>query len=98
MSSMFAPDKKKHFWAGLAISLVAGPFIYKIAVAIWPRAVTILSVPLAGFVVASVVGALKEIIWDWLLKKGAPEFLDFVATALGGYIGYLILALMQKGW
>lgn len=95
---MFAPDKKKHFWAGLAISLVAGPFIYKIAISIWPRAVAILSAPLVGLVIASIVGALKEIIWDWLLKRGTPELLDFVATALGGFVGYVILAWMQKGW
>jgi hypothetical protein len=44
-----------------------------------------------GFLVAAVVGAAKEIIWDWLLKKGTPELLDFVATVLGGALGAVIL-------
>ena len=72
---MFARDKKKHFWAGLALSLLAG----------------LLFCPLTGLAAAAVVGALKEIIWDWLLKKGTPEFLDFVATVAGGVLGAVIL-------
>ena len=68
-------DKLKHFSAGLALSLAAGLFVY----------------PLIGLATAAVVGALKEIIWDWLLKKGTPEFLDFVATMAGGVLGAVIL-------
>lgn len=74
---MLAPDKKKHIQAGLAISFVAGLFF----------------TPMWGFIIASLVGALKEIIWDWLLKKGTPEFLDFVATVAGGVIGCVLI-----GW
>ena len=68
-------DKKLHILAGLALSILAGLFIY----------------PLIGLATAAVVGALKEIIWDWLLKKGTPELLDFVATVLGGALGAVIL-------
>ena len=68
-------DKKKHVYAGLALSLLMG----------------ILLCPLVGLATAAVVGALKEIIWDWLLKKGTPEFLDFVATVAGGALGAVIL-------
>ena len=68
-------DKKLHLLAGLALSILAGLFVY----------------PLIGLATAAVVGALKEIIWDWLLKKGTPEFLDFVATVLGGVLGAVIL-------
>ncbi len=71
-------DKKKHLLAGLALAIIAG----------------LLFCPLVGLVTAAVVGALKEIIWDWLLKKGTPEFLDFVATVAGGVIGYLLLKLI----
>ena len=67
-------DKLKHAIAGVALSIVAGLFVY----------------PLIGLATAAVVGALKEIIWDWLLKKGTPELLDFVATVLGG-VGAVIL-------
>jgi hypothetical protein len=68
-------DKLKHAIAGVALSIVAGLFVY----------------PLIGLATAAVVGALKEIIWDWLLKKGTPELLDFVATVLGGALGAVIL-------
>ena len=68
-------DKKLHLLAGLALSLLAG----------------LLFCPIVGLATAVVVGALKEIIWDWLLKKGTPEFLDFVATVLGGALGAVIL-------
>ncbi|HZK23914.1 MAG TPA: hypothetical protein VFC74_00830 [Oscillospiraceae bacterium] len=70
-------DKQKHLLAGLALSTLAG----------------LLFCPLVGLVTAAAVGALKEIIWDWLLKKGTPEFLDFVATVAGGVIGCVLI-----GW
>ena len=73
-----AYDKKLHLLAGLALSILAG----------------LLFCPLIGLVSAAVVGALKEIIWDWLLKKGTPEPLDFVATVVGGVIGYVLLMLI----
>ena len=68
-------DKKLHLLAGLALSILAGLFVY----------------PLVGLATAAVIGALKEIVWDWLLKKGTPEFLDFVATVAGGVLGAVIL-------
>ena len=68
-------DKAMHFCAGLALSILAG----------------LLYTPFWGLATAAVVGALKEIIWDWLLKKGTPEFLDFVATVAGGALGAVIL-------
>lgn len=68
-------DKQKHLLAGLALSILAG----------------LSFCPLIGLATAAVVGALKEIIWDWLLKKGTPELLDFVATVAGGVLGAVIL-------
>ena len=72
-------DKQKHLLAGLALALSAG----------------LLFCPLVGLATAAVIGALKEIVWDWLLKRGTPEFLDFVATALGGLVVYLILIAVR---
>ncbi len=73
-------DKIKHFFAGLAIAIVVGLFVY----------------PMFGLLIAAAVGALKEIIWDWLLKKGTPEWWDFWCTVLGGMAGYVIL-MIGKG-
>jgi hypothetical protein len=70
-------DKSLHLLAGLALSLLAG----------------LLFCPRIGLAAAAVIGALKEIVWDWLLKKGTPEPLDFVATVAGGVIGYVLV-----GW
>lgn len=72
-------DKKLHLLAGLAISLLVG----------------LLSRPLAGLIVASIVGALKELVWDRWWKKGTPEWLDFWATVLGGVIGGLAVVLLK---
>ena len=68
-------DKKLHILAGIALAIIAG----------------LLFCPRIGLAAAAVVGALKEIIWDWLLKKGTPELLDFVATVAGGVLGTVIL-------
>lgn len=72
-------DKKLHIYAGLALSLVAG----------------LLFTPLWGLIIASVIGALKEIVWDWLLKKGTPECMDFVATVAGGLTGSGLIFLLK---
>ena len=45
-----------------------------------------------GLVGIILVGA-KEIIHDWLLKKGNPEWLDFIASAIP-IIMFMILKLM----
>ena len=68
-------DKIKHLLAGLALSILAG----------------LLFCPRIGLAAAAVIGAFKEIAWDWLLKKGTPELLDFVATVAGGVLGAVIL-------
>ena len=68
-------DKKLHLLAGLALSILAG----------------LLFCPRIGLAAAAAIGALKEIVWDWLLKKCAPELLDFVATVAGGVLGAVIL-------
>lgn len=70
-------DKRMHLLAGLALSLTAG----------------LLCTPFWGLTAAVVVGAGKEVMWDWLLKKGTPEFLDFVATVAGGLVGYALFSM-----
>ena len=72
---MMKQDKLKHLLAGIGVSLVLGVQFSL----------------LIGLITAAIVGALKEIIWDWLLKKGTPEFLDSVATVAGEAIGAVIL-------
>ena len=78
---IFKQDKLKHLSTGIGIGLIFG----------------VQFSPLIGFIAAAIVGALKEIIWDWLLKRGTPEFLDFLATALGGAIAYMAIKLILGG-
>ena len=78
---IFKQDKLKHLLAGIGIGLVLG----------------VQFSPLIGLIAAAIVGALKEIIWDRLLKKGTPEFMDFLATALGGAIAYMAIKLILGG-
>ena len=78
---IFKQDKLKHLLAGIGISLV---FSVQFS-------------PLIGLITAATVGTLKEIIWDWLLEKGTPEFMDFLATALGGAIAYMVIKLILGG-
>ncbi len=78
---MMKQDDLKHLLVGISISLVFG----------------VQFSPLLGLITADIVGALKEIIWDWLLKKGTPEFMDFLATALGGAIAYMVIKLILGG-
>jgi hypothetical protein len=72
---MLARDKQMHFAAGLVLSLLMG----------------LLCTPAWGLLTAVIVGALKEISWDWWLGRGTPEVLDFVATVAGGAFGAVIL-------
>jgi hypothetical protein len=78
---IFKQDKLKHLLSGIGIGLIFG----------------VLFSPLIGLIAATIVGALKEIIWDWLLKRGTPEFLDFLATAFGGAIAYMTVKLILGG-
>ena len=49
--------------------------------------------PITGLITAVIIGAAKEVIYDKLMEKGCFEVLDFVATCIGGVIGYLIFIL-----
>jgi len=66
-------DKILHFMAGAFISVVVG---------------YLTRMPTLGFLVACVIGLIKEF-WD--IEHGTAEFLDFVATASGAFLAFLIL-------
>lgn len=74
-------DKQKHIFAGLALSLTMG----------------LLCTPEWGLATAVVVGAAKEIIWDWWWRRGTPEWWDFWATCLGGTAGFTVLTILGAG-
>lgn len=91
-------DKIKHFFAGLAIAIVAGLLFYPIVRLIpwrWLGLFVMMGQIGFGLFVATVAGALKELVWDKWLKRGTPEWLDFWATVLGGVIGGLVVVLLK---
>ncbi len=71
-------DKLTHFLMGVSISLFFGLLISS----------------MAGLIFACLGGAAKELIWDKWLKKGTPELLDFISTALGGFVIAILLKLI----
>ncbi len=49
---------------------------------------------LIGTLIALLIVGGKEVIWDWILGKGNPEWWDFIASAipiLSNIITYLII-------
>lgn len=96
-------DKQLHLLAGLALSLLAGLFVYPVMVWVPWRWLQFLLTPFVvmgqigfGLFVATVAGALKELVWDKWWKRGHPEWLDFWATALGGVIGSSVVWALFK--
>jgi hypothetical protein len=76
---LFARDKRLHFGCGVFISLLIG----------------IATTPRIGQRVATGVGIAKEVVWDSWMGRGTPEFLDFVATWAGSYVGMWWLQLFN---
>lgn len=60
LSRLSESDKVKHFIAGIAIAIVTD-IVYWVLMFAFPKLPPIWFV---GFLVASVIGALKEIIWE----------------------------------
>ena len=92
-------DKKLHLLAGLALSILAGLLFYPIVRLIpwrWLGLFVMMGQVGFGLFVASLVGALKELVWDKWLKRGTPEWLGFWATVLGGIIGGLVVGVLLK--
>ena len=73
----FQQDKANHFIYGVVIFAI----------------VASLFGPIMGLAVATAIGALKELIVDWLFAKGKFELFDFLATTSGGLLGYFCTML-----
>jgi len=83
-------DKKKHFWAGLFITLIVGLVtgsngsnFNNLNNGIW-----------IGFLTGATIGLLKELVYDWALGKGNVEKWDFIATLIGSFCSAFLLALI----
>ncbi len=88
-----AKDKRLHFIAGMALSLVAGLFVWPLLPPLpwWLRWLVMWSRPGLGLWAAAMGGAVKELIWDWWWQRGTPEWWDFWATCIGGIVGAVLI-------
>lgn len=72
--SKIAKDKLLHLYGGSLIYVLFSEFL------VW----------WVALLIVATVGAGIELIYDKLMKKGTPEFLDFVYTVAGGMVVLLI--------
>ena len=71
-------DKKDHVLLGMFIGYPLQTLGYIMDVVIGTNYLFI-----TGSIIAIVlVGLIKEIVHDWLMKKGNPEWLDFIASLI----------------
>jgi hypothetical protein len=68
-------DKILHLIAGFIIGLTA---------------LMILDIPLIGFASAMLIGLLKEVVWDGMMRKGTQEWGDWLYTIAGGLLAELL--------
>ena len=73
-------DKKLHFALSTFISIVCIGAADITNISVW-----------WGFLAVVLILASKEIIWDWALDKGTPEWMDFIA----GLIPAVIILILQ---
>jgi len=102
-----AEDKKKHFWAGLLISIAA----VSVMLCSFPK-YYILPYALVGIFSTTAIGLLKEYVWDaWIsrsisvktvwkkvfkkdLPDGCVEFKDLLYTIYGGLAGAAVMVII----
>jgi hypothetical protein len=80
-------DKVLH--ASISANLTAGLSGILIRAGVKPAAALLIG---AGTVLA--IGALKEVVYDWLLHKGTPDAADFAFDALGTGAGAVAVGLV----
>ena len=87
-------DVRKHVLAGFLIativSFLVGSILPNPKIAVW-----------FGLGAAVLIGAAKELIYDLWMKKGTPDWIDFIGTTIGGIVGtilaFVIIVLTMLG-
>jgi hypothetical protein len=84
---MIAKDKRTHLVVGFLVSL----FVSLIASSNGSEFHDPLKGCIIGFLTGTALGVGKELIWDKLLSKGTPEFMDAVYTIIGALSASILL-------
>lgn len=69
-------DKQQHFHAGIILCLLLG----------------VIFTPAKAALIVIIIGALKELVWNWLFEFGTPDYFNFIMVAIGAEVGIVILA------
>lgn len=81
-------DKTLHVWAGIILSL-GGGFLFYYFTPVMP-----IIACLVGLAFGTLVGVLKEVLWDKKLKKGTFSKLDIFSTFWGSLVGSVMLRVL----
>ena len=72
-------DKILHFSVSFVLAMSAGIFLS----------------PIVGILGALAIGALKELVWDWLLERGTPCWWDMLYNCAG--VGFAVVVMARGG-
>ena len=76
---MLQLDKILHFSVSFVLAMTAGIFLS----------------PIIGILCALAIGALKEVVHDWLMKRGNPCWWDMLANCLG--VAFAVVCMVRGG-
>lgn len=80
-------DKVYHIIAGIIISagtIIMSSYTFSLGFSC-----------LLGFLLASIVGILKELVWDGFLGLGTKSLYDAIATIIGAGFGTLVMFILK---
>lgn len=80
-------DKVAHFAAGWSAAIVG----YSLGKKLRLKHPIVFSI-----IFASVIGGLKETVWDGMMHKGNPSVMDAVWTGVGGYFGAITIPMFKS--
>ena len=81
--SKIPQDKKLHFTISTCISIVFMGIADITNISVW-----------YGFLAVVLILASKELIWDYALGKGTPEWMDFIY----GLVPAIIILILELLW
>jgi uncharacterized protein involved in cysteine biosynthesis len=75
---LIGKDKIRHLFCGVIIAFIIG-FVLS---------------PVLGLIAAVLAGFIKEVVYDLGFERGTFEVFDFMFTAAGALIGYVLLTVL----
>ena len=90
MVKKIAPDKWRHFWVGIAM----GALVQGMGWWLWPTGIILSSIVALAMVITISYGFE---LFSKITGKGRYDFMDAVASVIGGVIGMGAVLLLQVG-